>query len=477
MEIVQNNVKSQEAYFGINNPLVSRLESNISLMRSKIFSIVEDKPLIKYSDIVKLIESETKELSQIIEEEMNIEKCTIGYTSKNTFYNIGAIFNKNIYKNESEYKKLKNSFDEIIESKNGYRFKNKNGVYVNLVFSLNVLKNDIFSDKEIVAIILHELGHATVQIVHGLDIYILKHYMLKILDGSVKIKIEPGENEKEIKQEILDELSNVIDKNNDETYETARSLLKNTNVDDKLSKSIIIDFKNLDTKSVSKYVEVNKGSHLDSPSYVIYKKKDSIFDKIFKSIGGFFFTFFIPFLIPSILKYNKKIKETNENANMISTEESIADNFAFAYGLGPELQSAQKKLQKRITYDSSGNITKIPMLDTLSSYSELVEDFADAAAGYPSDPKRVANNYIACKYELDNNKELSASQKAEILKQMDELKAIYDEYVYASGKKGLLYKLFQKTCKKSIEEAAANDADFKRNVLDPLKERSNKLYK
>ena len=78
---------------------------------------------------------------------------------------------------------------------------------------------------------------------------------------------------------------------------------------------------------------------------------------------------------------------------------------------------------------------------------------------------------------MDNNKELSSSQKAEILKQMDELKAIYDEYVYASGKKGLLYKLFQKTCKKSIEEAAANDADFKRNVLDPLKERSDKLYK
>ena len=111
MEISQNNVKSQEAYFGIDNPLVSRLENNISLMRSKIFSIVEDKPLIKYSDIVKLIENETKEVSNTIEEELNVEKCTIGYTSKNTFYNIGAgsIFDKtiyeNIYKNESKYKK------------------------------------------------------------------------------------------------------------------------------------------------------------------------------------------------------------------------------------------------------------------------------------------------------------------------------------------------------------------------------------
>ena len=131
MEISQNNVKSQEAYFGVDNPLVSRLENNISLMRSKIFSIVEDKPLIKYSDIVKLIENETKEVSDTIEEELNVEKCTIGYTSKNTFYNIGAgsIFDKtiyeNIYKNESKYKQLKSSFDEIIESKNGYRFKKK----------------------------------------------------------------------------------------------------------------------------------------------------------------------------------------------------------------------------------------------------------------------------------------------------------------------------------------------------------------
>ena len=103
MKTVQNNIKSQEAYFGIDNPLVSRLENNISLMRSKIFSIIEDKPLIKYSDIVKLIESETKELSLTIEEEMNVEKCTIGYTKVNTFYNLGAIYNKNIYKNESEY--------------------------------------------------------------------------------------------------------------------------------------------------------------------------------------------------------------------------------------------------------------------------------------------------------------------------------------------------------------------------------------
>ena len=145
METVQSNIKSQEAYFGINNPLVSRLESNISLMRSKIFSIIEDKPLIKYSDIVKLIESETKEVSNVIEEELNVEKCAIGYTSRNTFYNVGAgsIFDKNIYeniyKNESNYKQLKSSFDEIIESKNGYRFKKKNGMYIALVFSLNIL--------------------------------------------------------------------------------------------------------------------------------------------------------------------------------------------------------------------------------------------------------------------------------------------------------------------------------------------------
>lgn len=491
MEISQNNVKSQEAYFGVDNPLVSRLENNISLMRSKIFSIVEDKPLIKYSDIVKLIENETKEVSDTIEEELNVEKCTIGYTSKNTFYNIGAgsIFDKtiyeNIYKNESKYKQLKSSFDEIIESKNGYRFKKKNGMYIVLVLSLNILKNNNFSDREIVGIMLHELGHATVQIVHGLDVYVIKHYMMKILDGSIELKLKPGENEKKVKQEIIDELRKVTNENNNKAYTEARSLLNETTItEDKTSKSSMIDFKKMDTKSVSRYIADINGSNLDSPSYVLYKKKDSIFDKIFKSIGGLFFTFFIPFLIPSILKYNKKIKEINDNDNgkntdvqMKTIEESIADNFAFAYGLGPELQSANKKMQKRIKYDSSGNITKIPMLDTLLSYRELIEDFSDASVGYPSDPKRVANNYIACKYELDNNKELSASQKAEILKQMDELKAIYDEYVYASGKKGLLYKLFQKTCKKSIEEAAANDADFKRNVLDPLKERSDKLYK
>lgn len=472
MEIVQNNVKSQEAYFGINNPLVSRLESNISLMRSKIFSIVEDKPLIKYSDIVKLIESETKELSQIIEEEMNIEKCTIGYTKVNTFYNLGAIYNKNIYKNESEFKKMKTSFDEIVESKDGYRFKKKDGTCVNLILSLSILKNDIYSDREIVAILLHEIGHAFEQIVHGLNVYILKFYTFKILSGDIKINSKPGENAKQVKQEILEEIKNA-ETNEDDAYELAKLLIDETPT----KGGPMVDFNKLDEGSLSEYVSKQTGGSLDSPSNITYKKKESVIIKIFKAIGSFFFTFLIPFILPSILQFSKMTKEMDNEGNFKTMSESIADNFAFAYGVGPELQSALKKMQKRVKYDSSGNITKIPMLDTFSSYNELIDDFVDAAAGYPSDPKRVANNYIACKYELDNNKELSASQKAEILKQMDELKAIYDEYVYASGKKGLLYKLFQKTCKKSIEEAAANDADFKRNVLDPLKERSNKLYK
>ena len=473
MKTIQNNVKSQEAYFGIDNPLVSRLENNISLMRSKIFSIVEDKPLVKYSDIVNLIESETKELSLTIEEEMNVEKCTIGYTKVNTFYNLGAIYNKNIYKNESEFKKMKTSFDEIVESKDGYRFKKKDGTCVNLILSLSILKNSIYSDREIVAILLHEIGHAFEQIVNGLNVYVLKFYTFKILNGDIKINSKPGENAKQIKQEILEEIKNA-ETNEDKAYELAKTL-----IDDTPTKGgSIVDFNKLDTDSLSEYVSKQTGSgSLDSPSNITYKKKESIIIKIFKAIGSFFFTFLIPFMLPSILRFSKMTKEMDNESNFRATSESIADNFAFAYGVGPELQSALKKMQKRVKYDSSGNITKVPMIDTFSSYSELIEDFVVAAAGYPSDPKRVANNYIACKYELDNNKELSASQKAEILKQMDELKAIYDEYVYASGKKGLLYKLFQKTCKKSIEEAAANDADFKRNVLDPLKERSDKLYK
>ena len=68
-------------------------------------------------------------------------------------------------------------------------------------------------------------------------------------------------------------------------------------------------------------------------------------------------------------------------------------------------------------------------------------------------------------------------QKAEILKQINALKAFYDDYVYDAKTNGALYRAFAKSSKRAIEDAAARDTAMRKNILEPLQERSNKYYK
>lgn len=457
---------STEAYFGRNNPLVEELASNISVMRKTIFAETETNPYIKNSELVKKLKNITDAISNTITSNFNIERCNIGWTSVGNFYSIGMMFNSDMYKNADAYSKIRASINDIAETSNGYRFKNKKGIYFNIILSIKILKDQKYSNIEIVSLIIHEIGHCIATITEGLDMYIINNYLDMILSGDLVF----GSDSK--KQAFINEMRNSVG-NEESEREMAEYLLLNTNVDEKY-----LNFSKLKGSDLTNLVAEKEGA-LDKPNKVQFIKKPSIIQAIMLKIKNFFYTVFVvPFLIPTLKKRAKLITSYNSGNSAKYKEESVADNLTNAYGVSVELSTALKKMTSDDkTYLPEYNIEKNVSMDMMQQYKELEYDFINAASGYPSNPKRVANNYAACKYELDNNKDLTSEQKKEILEMMNRLKSLYTDYVFDASNKGKLYKSYQAICRSSIEEESEKDPQFKKHVLEPLKARSDKYYK
>lgn len=455
---------STEAYFGRNNPLVEELTSNISIMRKTIFAETETNPYIKNSELVKKLKNITDAISSTITSNFNIERCNIGWTSVGNFYSIGMMFNSDMYKSADAYSKLRTSINDIAETSNGYRFKNKKGVYFNIIMSMKILKDTLYSDVEIVALMLHEIGHCINAIVDGLDIYVLNNYLETLTKNGFGLS----------KSKNIEMINKIKGSIGDEQLEDkmAKYLLENTSLDKNTYKS----FQSLNG---DKLTEIAAGfGPLDSPSKITYVKKPNILKIVFDKIVSAIYTIFIlPFFLPMLKKQSKKISGLNIETSCKYKEETVADNVANAYGVSAELETALKKITTIIPYSASNNIENNRAMNMIDQFAELEKDYITAVCGYPSNPKRVANNYAACKFELDNNKDLTGDQRKEILDTMNKLKSIYTEYENEASSKGLLYRTFQAICKSSIEEESEKDPQFKKHVLEPLKARSDKYYK
>lgn len=456
--------KSNEAFFGENNPLVNSMVPHIDLMRSICISAIKRNPTIKNSELVAKITAEGNALAEAIRANFNIEKCTIGYTSANNFYSIGSIWNSKLYTKDGMkyYDKLKTGIDELVETKDGYRFKDKSGVYFNIIISINVFKNDEYTSREIIGLIIHEIGHCMCEILDGVDLTVLENYTNRLVKGNFEL-------DKNTSKAIAEEIQRA--NTEEEINKTAKQLISQTSIDERNA----IDSENADSKYLTEFFENSGRRKLDAPNSVQYKP--SFFQRLAYGIGNAFFSIIVlPFLIPKIMKREKEIETLNET-NYDIKQEAFADEMAKAYGVGVDLTSALKKYYINKKYSSVETINKSPMFDFYSQYKRLRTDYENAVCGYPSDMQRVVNNYVSCKFELDNNPDLTPQQKAEILKQINALKAFYDDYVYDAKTNGALYRAFAKSSKRAIEDAAERDTAMRKNILEPLQERSNKYYK
>lgn len=210
----------------------------------------------------------------------------------------------------------------IGDKKNGYRFKPNNGLGIICVMYLGVLNCEEFTDGEILAIMLHELGH---------------NFSAAIYD---RIKVA---NKKWVK-------------------EAYKYLLKNA----------------IFKKSLEKQLYSNSSQQVIDQSKEKAKKSKGISNGIsatFSNIGSFFRELGAK-LGPSSLMWklffktmssSDKSRFKRESRNSVRrADEVIADKFAGVYGYGPEQVSALLKMEKHNSA-ASKFIDKIPLIGKIAN--------------------------------------------------------------------------------------------------------------
>lgn len=464
LKIIQNRLISEESYFGIDNSLHVGMVSAIDAMKAKTKDILSKNPKLRNSELIKQLDPEIKRFTGIISKELNISGVALGFeaTLNCRCYDI-LLFSKILGKdNTGKVRKLRLKFEDIVENKNGYKFKDGKGVYFALILGIHFIKSDSYTSEEVAALMSHELGHAMAHIVNGFNSYVSQKYISDMLSGNLNVS-GSGLNY------WLTKWYNTKDDDETAVRNLANEMLDETDVDENYDYSNWTTEKTTNNTSKSTKIDIDNNFDYDKDPV----KANIVFRIIGKLVGMITSVLLFWWFIPSILYLRSLAKSKSKSADVKSEE--IADTFAVAYGFGPALSSALRKMTT--TFDKLDNtlgglINKIPILDLYNSTIQMESDYFCAAFGYPSDAQRVANNYSAAKFELDNNKDLTVEQRKELESQLLEYKSIYDEYVNDKKKKGFFYRIFSTACRKSIEEAAEKNPIIKEHVLEPLKKQS-----
>jgi chaperonin cofactor prefoldin len=262
----------------------------------------------------------------------------------------------------------------------GYRWKkgNKFGIIINI--SYGILQNDIFTDGEILSVILHELGH---------------NFADAIYDD---IKID--------NQNIMKYMFEVYVKN----------------------KIIAFGLMNPD------YYRFSNKKKRD---YI--KKKKNIFRGLISglkgsadSIGNFFVSFFGK-LSGGGSARNYKIylaslhgKDYYKNASLDRQNEVIADKFAGIYGYGPDIVSALTKMDRYKTA-AERYARKVPIIGNVNTDDNIIEklDMADFDE-HPHEVQRAHEEIKLLKRELTKS-DIDPKMKDIMEKQIKEINSILDE--------------------------------------------------
>ena len=293
-------------------------------------------------------------------------KNTFGY--KTFDFKIQFIDRENAYCHTlfSQIKKDREKYDKnVLVTKNGFKYKNEYAF--RLVITSALFTNTNYSDREIMAIILHEIGHS--------------FYMA--LDGKAI--------------DLMD----------------IRETINNVNLILQLIISFIGAF-NIIKSSIDLLSGVNEILKTIKPKIIIRKSILSIFDTLVESgidilkillllNGGY-----IPSLLMAIISKANPISLANTIFGY--KDEKSADSFATMYGYGPELSSSLQKLDlsrktdTRITAKAL-NIMLIPCSIILFALNE-----------HPDCISRTKNqiDYLEKEYANIDDKETKAEIKSQI---------------------------------------------------------------
>ena len=184
-------------------------------------------------------------------------------------------------------------------------------------------------------------------------------------------------------------------------------------------------------------------------------------------------------MLLSMVGFKNVLSNKKNEIHACKLFEEAADNFCSIYGLGPQQASCMKKfanLTDSYTRNAPRFFERIPLLDVVSSFNELMADYSACVAGYPTDKQRAINLYKAADFEIKHNKDLSPEAKAELLKQIEQYKKLYEEFVQNESTKGFFYKIFAGIKRESLEDAAKKDKLVDEHVLIPLQQKADPKF-
>ena len=359
-----------ELYIG-KTPIIP-LQNQFSIIRNKIKgksfsnSINTDKDILKFN--------------RMVEKLFGFNSFALNISPNQTIN--AYTFGTHTFRSKEEVRKMINS---LKASNNGFYHDASNGI-VNGICTLNIglINCDNISDAEIIACILHEIGHNFFEAVTDKDcVYSLVFNILKILKD-INIKI-----------------NNNISSGKEMTLDAIKS-----DVDD------TIQFFDKFGQLNNLFVKI-KNNIFSIPHAISNTARSAI-----KFVSSKFF--------------RESMEDNMKRTRYGYTNEKFADSFAVMYGYGPELHSFLRKIeeyyikmynikQTRNTVIVAFKVFKALLIDSILYTLNIMDP-------HPNDLARIKVSIEYLKRELAKES-LDPKVKIQLLQQVEEMQKLIDDYI------------------------------------------------
>jgi hypothetical protein len=477
-------IKGEEAYFGANNPLKTELIAAMSELRS-FFDITVDtnKALAERKDAANEMKRVCKTFEEIFKKHFNLEKAYFGLFNDLNAFAFPLCWDANLIK-VSENKRTKSinkefrlSLEDIIETTDGFKYKDPSGKIYVIGFGLGFFHSG-YTIEECCGVVLHECGHAMQQMMVGINTNLANVYIQSVIN-SIYHMFSP----------IFIFMPFIWVLNLITGFLQMKHLNSVKKVDEKdLGDAVIFNIIGEDEREFQRdsYGRKVKTDTQMATAFLVESKKPE--KKTFGQIIGRFFlrvlfgifatgkNLLYPFVwllnIPQHILFSGNMKFLRQNKKW----EQFADMFSVTYGLGKEQASALAKLgqsYRKINLYALNWLNYVPILNLVLNFSHYKQaSMQSLLAGYPDSKKRIVGLYATCKFEIEHNQDLTPSMKSELMADMNSIQKVYDDFVFTpiTNPRGFVYSLWHKITRASIEKESSDIEGNVLRVLEELKE-------
>lgn len=477
---------STEAYFGRSSPLPMCILKYIKQIRMLYETTVvggarkppQDKKAL-YKLFKKTIDAWEKEMEKIL----NCESMTIGLMVEKNAYAYPMCWDRNLIKktpkgHKTFNKELQISLEDIVETKDGFRFRTKEGKSLIMCIGLDLIAD--CTDEECVGVVLHELGHCFQHMLVGITGNVANHNRKSCIT-TLWLMLNPVRNVlfSLISLDIFGIILSIL------VFICAGFIwliergIKHT-IDevgeDKAGEEMILNAFDSDQFDRTKFAEETREITKDSLRYIIKSSKANIVMKfigmiimlLINTLSVLYFTtgpILQIFAIPSHLvtfayhKYLRKERRYEQFADMFST--------IYGYGGGQSRALAKLYVSDGADLGAFNFLHYVPMVNVWIAFTQACDFHSQCLmAGYPPPKERIESLYVSLEFELKKNDKLSPKAKQEIQEQMDEIRDTFNNYVYSNKASNLVFKIFNAIRGANI--ATNRKTDIVENVLQPL---------